>query len=151
MVSRRPRFKLVAPVVRTREAALHRQIADVFRLEIAAPGRRSSHGVIWFSVDLAAYAGDVPGIRTGRGCIAGIPDIFVLHGPLVHLMEVKSEDGRLSDAQQDFAANAIVSGIPFTVVCSAIEALAALDHWKVPRAHRILDTTQLERKAQSTL
>jgi hypothetical protein len=61
------------------EHPLQRQIADALRLEIAPPGRVSHDGVVWRSVDHASYAGAAPGARIGRGIVAGVPDLFVLH------------------------------------------------------------------------
>ena len=61
------------------EHPLQRQIADALRLEIAPPGRVSRDGVVWWSVDHASFAGSAPGARVGRGIVAGVPDLFVLH------------------------------------------------------------------------
>lgn len=134
-VGRAPRFKLTTPIVR--EPILHKQIADAFRLELAPPGRISHDGVVWWSVDMAAYAGSVPGIRTGRGCIAGVPDIIVLHRGRAFFLEVKADDGSLSPAQQQVGLAILMAAIPYGVARSATEALALLDAWDVPRAHRI--------------
>jgi hypothetical protein len=60
------------------EHPLQRQIADALRLKIAPPGKVSGHGVVWWSVDHASYAGTAPGARVGRGIVAGVPDTFVL-------------------------------------------------------------------------
>ena len=131
-----PKLRLTAPVVR--EPVLHKQIADTFRLEIAPPGRVSPHGVCWWSVDMAAYAGAVPGIRTGRGCIAGVPDMIVLHRGGAYFLELKAEDGRLSPAQCDVGAAILVCGARYGVVRDAFEAVAHLDAWDIPRAHRVV-------------
>jgi hypothetical protein len=133
-------FKLLpqplrAPVVR--EPILHKQIADTFRVEIAAPGRVSRDGVTWWSVDMAAYAGNVPGIRTGRGCIAGVPDMILLHRGRAYFLELKAEDGMLSPAQCDVGAAILSCGARYGVVRSANEAIQHLDAWEIPRAHRI--------------
>ena len=62
-----------------RPRILQKLIADALRLEIAPPGRVSHDGVVWRSVDHASYAGAAPGARIGRGIVAGVPDLFVLH------------------------------------------------------------------------
>jgi hypothetical protein len=129
------RFKLHAPVIR--ESVLHKQIADALKLELCAPGRLSRDGVTWWSVDMAAYAGSVPGIRTGRGCIAGVPDIFVLYRGLAYFLEVKADDGVVSPAQQAVATTILYTHAPFGVVRSVEETLACIDNWGIPRAHRI--------------
>ena len=129
------KFVLRAPIVR--EPILHKQIADALRLEIGAPGRLSSRGVTWWSVDMAAYAGNAPGIRTGRGCIAGIPDMFLLFNGVAHFIEIKADDGTLSDAQRDVGTAILCAGGRFGLVRNAAEALACLDRWDIPRAHRL--------------
>lgn len=130
-----PRLTLTAPVVR--EPELHRQIADVFRLEIAPPGRISVAGVLWWSVDMAAYAGAVPGLRTGRGCIAGVPDMVVLYRGRAHFVEVKADDGSLSPSQAAVATEALRCGCAYGVARNAAEAVTLLDAWDIPRARRV--------------
>lgn len=134
-IPRKKPFSLRAPIVR--EPILHRQIADALRLELAAPGRISPDGVTWWSVDMAAYSGSAPGIRTGRGCIAGVPDIFILHAGLAHFLELKASDGVLSDAQRDVGTSILCARGRFGVVRSVEETLAHLDRWDIPRAHRL--------------
>jgi hypothetical protein len=79
------------------EHPLQRQIADALCLEIAPPGKVSRDGVVWWSVDHASYLGTAPGARIGRGIVAGVPDLFVLHRGIAHMVEIKTEDGQLSD------------------------------------------------------
>lgn len=129
------RFQLTAPVVR--EPILHKQIADALRLELCAPGRLSRDGVTWWSVDMAAYGGNAPGIRTGRGCIAGVPDIFILYRGTAHFLELKAADGVLSDAQRAVGTSILYASGHFGVVASLEETLACLDRWSIPRAHRL--------------
>lgn len=124
------RFALTAPVVR--EGPTHQQIADAFRLALCAPGKMSHDGVTWWSVDMAAYAGRVPGIRTGHGCIAGVPDIVVIWRGRAHFIEVKAIDGQLSLPQRSVATAILVAGACFGAARDAREALALLDAWGVP-------------------
>jgi len=130
------KLRLTAPIVR--EPILHKQIADTFRLELAPPGRVSKDGVVWWSVDMAAYAGSVPGIRTGRGCIAGVPDMIILHAGSAYFLELKAEDGILSPAQCVVGAAILTCGACYGVVRNAAEAIALLDAWEIPRAHRVV-------------
>lgn len=132
---RAPAFKLRAPIVR--EPVLHRQIADALRLELCAPGRVSRDGVVWYSVDMAAYAGNAPGIRTARGCIAGVADIEILHRGAAYFLEIKADDGELSDAQRDFANAVLCAACCYGVARNVAEVLACLDRWGIPRAHRL--------------
>lgn len=128
-------FQLAAP--RVPEHSTHRQVADVLRLEIAAPGKVSRAGVVWWSIDMASYQGTAPGLRTTRGCIAGVPDIFILHRGLAHHIELKAIDGELSLEQRSVATAILIAGAKYGVARDASEALQLLDFWAIPRNNRI--------------
>ena len=73
------RFRLQAPVAS--EHQQQRQVTDTLRLELCREGHVSPHGVRWFSIDMAHFAG-VPGTRIARGICAGVPDMVPdLEGP----------------------------------------------------------------------
>lgn len=129
------RFTLTPPVVR--EHPLQRQVADVLRMEIAPPGRVSKFGVVWWSVDMANYAG-VPGTRVGRGIIAGVQDFYILYRGRAHHPELKTEDGVMTEPQQWVASAVICSGGKVAVVRDAKEMLEALDAWGIPRNRRVV-------------
>jgi hypothetical protein len=120
-----------APVVP--EHSLARQIADVLTLELAPPGRLSRHGVVWYAIDHAAYAGVAPGARVGRGIIAGIPDLFVLCGGLAGFIEIKTGAGVLSQSQRAVIAAVLGAGGRVGVARDAATTLACLDGWRIPR------------------
>jgi hypothetical protein len=105
------------------EHPLQRQIADALRLEIAPPGKVSRDGVVWWSVDHASYAGTAPGARIGRGIVAGVPDLFVLHRGIAHMIEIKTPAGELSNPQQSVMAAVLASGGRVGVVRDAEEML----------------------------
>jgi hypothetical protein len=128
-------YRLTAPVVP--EHSLQKQICDVLRIEIAPPGKVSKHGVVWWAVDHANYAGEVPGIRIGRGIVAGLTDLFVLYQGRAYFPEIKTPVGVLSDAQQAVAAAVLAAGGRCAVVRDAADMLVALDAWGVPRARRV--------------
>jgi hypothetical protein len=128
-------FRLTAPIVR--EHPIQKQIADVLRLEIAPPGKVSKAGVVWWSIDHANYAGEVPGVRIGRGIIAGLPDTFLLWRGIAHLIEIKADDGELSDAQQSVIAAVLAAYGRVGVVRDAKETLGCLDQWAIPRNRRV--------------
>ena len=117
---------------------LQRQIADALRLEIAPPGKVSRDGVVWWSEDHASYAGTAPGARTGRGIVAGVPDLFVLHRGIAHMVEIKTPAGELSDPQQSVMAAVLASGGRVGVVRDADEMLGLLDAWGIPREWRLV-------------
>lgn len=130
------RFQLKAPMVR--EPQLHRQIADVLRFELGPPGRVSRHGVCWWSVDMASYGGVAPGLRTGRGCIAGIPDMQLIYRGRAYFIELKAVDGVLSPAQQAVATALASCDVPFGVARDVDEVLQLLDGWEIPRERRVM-------------
>jgi hypothetical protein len=129
------RFKLSAPIVR--EPVLHREVAQVLRLEIAAPGHVSREGVVWWSIDIAAYAGSVPGLRTARGVIAGIPDIVVLYVGRAFFVELKAQDGLLSPAQERVGTSILLADARYGVARSSHEVLVLLDGWEIPRRRAV--------------
>jgi len=131
----RPAYRLTAPIVR--EHPRQAEIARVLTIEIAPAGKVSRAGVVWFAVDVANYAGEVPGIRVGRGIIAGIPDLFLLHRGRAFVIEIKTEDGTLSDAQQSVLAALFAGGNSIAVARDWIEVLACLDEWRIPRKRRV--------------
>lgn len=132
---RRKPFRLVAPVVP--EHPLQKQLADILRLELAPPGKVSRHGVVWWAIDHANYAGEVPGIRVGRGIIAGIQDFFILYRGRAHHPEIKTVNGALSEAQQSVCAAVLAAGGRVGVVTDAASLLACLDEWQIPREYRV--------------
>jgi hypothetical protein len=128
-------FRLTGPIVR--EHPLQTRISKVLTLEIAPAGKVSREGVVWWSVDHANYAGEVPGIRISRGIIAGIPDMFVLHVGRAYMIEVKAEDGQLNDPQRSVAAAVLAAGGRVGVVTDEWQTLACLDQWQIPRKRRV--------------
>lgn len=130
---RRP-FKLTAAM--PLEHSIQADINRVMAIEIAPAGKISRDGVCWWAIDHADFAGAVPGIRQGRGIIAGIWEIFVLYRGMAHTAEVKTDVGRLSDAQMSVGAAVLAAGGKCAVVRSPEEMLAALDAWGIPRARR---------------
>ena len=128
--SRAPAFRLSAPIVR--EHPRQRQIADLLRRAIGAPGKVSKDGVTWFSIDHAAAFGDLPSTFLGRGIIAGIPDLVVLHRGRAHWIEVKADDGVLEPWQQAVATAILLSGCPLAIARDAFEVLDLLDRWEIP-------------------
>jgi hypothetical protein len=131
----RGRFKLAAPILR--ESELHQAVARVLRLEIAAPRYLSLQGACWFSIDVAGYVGAVPGLRTSRGIVAGVPDVLILFRGRAHWIELKAMDGLLSPAQAHGASALLGAGCHYGIARTVFEVLALLDEWNVPRQQRI--------------
>jgi hypothetical protein len=122
---------------RVAEHSLQKQINDVLSIEVSPPGKVSRFGVVWWSVDHAFYGGEAPGARIGRGIVAGIPDMLVLHNGAAFMIEVKAADGELSDAQRGVLCAVLAARGRVAVARDANEVLACLDYWKIPRARRV--------------
>ena len=133
-MARRP-FRLTPPVVR--EHPLQKTIADVLRIELAPAGKVSAAGVCWWSVDHANFAGEVPGIRVGRGIVAGVPDMLILYRGEAFLIEIKTIDGEVSEAQRSVLAACLAASCRVAVARDAWEVLALLDRWGIPRSKRV--------------
>jgi hypothetical protein len=98
----------------------------------------SRDGVVWWSVDHASYAGTAPGARVGRGIVASVPDLLVLHRGIAHMVEVKTSAGELSDSQQAVMSAVLAGGGRVGVVLDADQMLGLLDAWGIPRARRLV-------------
>ena len=128
------RFRLQAPVAS--EHQQQRQVTDVMRLEFCREGHLSPHGVCWFSIDMAHYAG-VPGTRVARGICAGVPDTVLIWKGRAYWIEIKTDRGVLSDDQRVMCAALVLSGSHYAVVRDADELLVAIDEWGIPRNRRV--------------
>lgn len=131
---RKPRFRLTRPIVL--EHPLQTQITKLLAIEIAPPGMASAAGVLWYAIDHANYAGEVPGVRVGRGIISGIPDLYLLHRGNAHHIELKTVRGTLTDDQEVVGEAILDCGGKFGVARSAEEVLALIDEWRIPRHRR---------------
>jgi hypothetical protein len=119
------------------EHPLQRQITDVLRIEIAPPGKVSRAGVVWWSIDHANFAGEIPGVRIARGIIAGIPDVYILYRGRAHHIEIKTTEGELSDEQKSVSTAILLGGGRLGVARDATEVLGLTDQWGIPRNHRV--------------
>lgn len=97
----------------------------------------SPQGVVWWAIDAADYGGALPGIRIGRGIVAGLPDLFILFCGRAYFIELKTEVGELSDAQQSVCAAALAAHGRVGIARSVTEVLALLDGWAIPRNRRV--------------
>ena len=117
------------------------QITQTLALELAPPGHLSRQGVCWFAIDHANFAG-VAGARIGRGIIAGLPDLMFWYRGTAYIIELKTPDGVLSEAQKLLLPVARLAGVPVAICCSAEQVLRALDTWAVPRERRVMFALQ---------
>jgi hypothetical protein len=68
---------------------------------------------------------------SGAALVAGVPDLFVLHRGCADMIEIKAEDGVLSNARRSIAAAVLAAGGHVGVACDVDEALACLDAWDI--------------------
>ena len=73
-------------------------------------------------------------ILSGLGVTKGVPDILAWHDGKAFAMEIKAEDGRLSEAQAEMISRLDSAGV-FTAVCHGLfdRCLACLEAWALLR------------------
>lgn len=72
-------------------------------------------------------------IMKREGVRAGVPDIAIVRdGGLVAFLEVKTEKGRLSNAQVEFRDWCGANAVPYALVRGVGDVQAALIDWNVP-------------------
>ena len=112
-------------------------IADVLAQELAPARSLSRHGVVWWSTDHANSGSKVPGARIARGIGAGIPDVFLMWRGRSHFIELKTPDGKVSPSQASVIMSVAAAGGMVSVATDAVEVLALLDWWGIPRARKV--------------
>ena len=86
---------------------------------------------------MANYGGVAPGTRVARGCVAGIPDLILMHRGRCFWIELKSDTGVLSAPQREMAVSLARAQCAVGVARNAEDVLKLLDAWGVPRARRV--------------
>ena len=126
------------PVVVPREHQFQARLTTVLALELAPPGHLSRHGVCWFAIDHANFAGVAPGARIGKGIIAGLSDLMFLYRGNAYVIELKRPDGVLSEAQKKLLPVIRMAGVQVAVCCTDEQVLRTLDTWEIPRGRRVI-------------
>jgi hypothetical protein len=88
----------------------------------------------WTSVDAGQGKMDLIAAarRRNRGVKAGVPDVLLCWSGQFRTIELKVDDGRLSENQRIQAEQIILAGGDATVCTSVEEVEWALKHWKWP-------------------
>jgi hypothetical protein len=133
----RPRNLRLTDLKPEREHPMQTRVAGVLRLELAPAGKVSGWGVVWYAIDHAHYGGEVPGIRIGRGIVAGVPDLFILWRGRGYFIELKAKDGIVSAPQQAVMSAILAGGGHVGIACSEWDVLRLVDAWHIPRAGRV--------------
>lgn len=110
---------------RATEAQLHRTIAGWLTLHLMPPA--------WFTTFPAGGGGQLRGqLLKASGLKAGVPDILVIHQGIARWVELKTEKGRLSDAQYRTMADLGAAGCITAVVRSLDEMIMLAGLWGLP-------------------
>lgn len=113
------------------EDEIHEAVARV--LDIALPA-----GACWFSIEHRNARDAAEGaMRKRRGVRAGIPDITIIHGRVVHYIELKTRTGALSSAQVDMRDRLLAAGALWALCRSVDDVLRQLRDWGIPVSARL--------------
>lgn len=87
-----------------KESQLQNAVCDQLRA-------RGVKGLVWFHPPNGGRRGPIEGARFKRmGVKAGVADLILLHNGNAFALELKTETGRISDAQYEFLANFRAAG-----------------------------------------
>jgi len=111
-----------------------RNVEDQIQAAIVQYCRLVAPQMIWAAVPNGGYRTKAEAAKLKwTGVLAGFSDIIGLDvNGLSYLMEVKTLDGVLSEAQKEFNKRADVLKIPRAVVRSVNDARDALARWGIP-------------------
>lgn len=112
------------------EYNLHRSIAHYLAIVLKPP-------TWWTSIDHGLHLDPRTAARQisrlhAVGCKFGVPDILIIHDGKAHWIELKSERGRLSEAQKALTPALMAAGCEFTVARNVDQVAAALKDWAIP-------------------
>lgn len=112
------------------EARLQKALVQILRLQC-------NPGVLWFSTFNERKGVRAMADMKARGLLPGLADmVFVVSGEVMFL-ELKAENGRLSDSQREFLKAAHAAGARYTVANSFESARQTLEMWGVLRAQKM--------------
>jgi hypothetical protein len=117
------------------EDLFHTLVARWLTEAIAPAGKRSKHGVLWFSVETRGKRSLAEGARNkARGCIAGVPDIDIYHQGRAFKIELKAPKGTSTDTQVRLHHELVQCGVPVLVARELDMIMSALTEWGIPWA-----------------
>lgn len=128
---------------RQTEQQLHRQVASFLALALPIDA-------FWTTFP-AGGGGRFRGAQLKRaGLTPGVPDIMILHKGRALFIELKTEKGRVSLAQQDAHRAIMLAGGAVAICRTLDDIVCALTQWNVPMRIKIGGTVVL-RGAKSNL
>lgn len=113
--------------LRASEEAIHRAVVELLQ-------RACLPGVDWTHMPSGEARGPgVGGKLKGMGVKPGWPDLILVKGGVLHGLELKTEDGRVSPAQRAAHEALAAAGAHVTVAHGLDAAVAALKAWGMVR------------------
>jgi hypothetical protein len=95
---------------------------------------RAAPGVFAFHVPLGGYRRPVEAaILKSLGTVAGIPDLIIVYQGHTYGLELKSDNGRLTDVQRDAHELLREAGATVATAYGIDEAIAQLTDWRLLR------------------
>jgi hypothetical protein len=95
---------------------------------------RSVPQLFWFAVPNGEWRSRVTGaILKGQGVVAGVPDLILVHAGRCFGLELKSDNGRLSDAQRETHERLRQAGAHVAVAHGLDAAIKQLTEWRLLR------------------
>jgi hypothetical protein len=134
---RAAKFKLKAWM--PSEDDIHLSVAAMLRMLIGPEGETNALGVIWYTVEHRNARNAIEGAkRKKRGVVPGLPDIYTHFAGATHLIEMKDDDGVLSDAQKKRHPELRRAGLTVDIARTVPEVVASLEARGIPLLGRLL-------------
>ena len=113
--------------IKRREQAIQRTIAEL--LDTAG-----QPGLVWFHVPNGGARSPIEAaILNGLGVKRGVPDIFAVYQGNLYVLELKTEDGTLSNDQRVMLERLAAAGAYTAVAYGVDQAIATLKSWGLVR------------------
>lgn len=94
--------------------------------------KRGVPGLVWWHSPNGGKRGVVEAVRLKRmGVRAGVADLILLHGGNAFALELKAEEGRLSEAQDEFLADFRAAGGFAWAAFGLDNAIKILESWQL--------------------
>lgn len=72
-------------------------------------------------------------IMKGLGVTAGVPDVIAIKGGRTYALEIKTEDGRLTDHQLDVGEKLLAAGAEWCCARGLTAAIRQIEEWGLVR------------------
>jgi VRR-NUC domain len=115
---------------------IHRPEQQIQRAIVQHYRHRAAPGVFMFAVPNGGFRRPVEAaIMKATGTVPGVPDTIWIKGGQVYALELKAENGRLTEAQERVLIELREAGAMATHAHGLDEALRVLEGWGLLRGH----------------